>query len=102
MTSRSVLWLRDRPKLWIASCLIVAAAVGIPRVLSSRFVSERRVAHGLQRARAQLAAREFEQVRRELRGVLRLELVRRRAGALGEAAEPDRVEYVRGGQLDHD
>jgi len=73
MTSRSVLWLRDRPKLWIASCLIVAAAVGIPRVLSSRFVSERRVAHGLQRARAQLAAREFEQVRRELRGVLRLE-----------------------------
>jgi tetratricopeptide (TPR) repeat protein len=72
MTFRSIRFLRDRLTLrgWIALCLILAAAVGLPRFLSSRLMSQRRLASSLERARAHLAAREFDQGRRELRAAL--------------------------------
>src|SRR5204862_5539989 len=75
MTFRSIRFLRDRLKLrgWIALCLILAAAVGLPRFLSSRFMSERRLASSLERARTHLAARELDQARRELHEALGLE-----------------------------
>ena len=75
MTFRSIRFLRDRLKLrgWIALCLILAAAVGLPRFLSSRFMSERRLASRLERARTHLAARELDQARRELHEALGLE-----------------------------
>src|SRR5437899_2615203 len=58
---------------WIAVCLILAAAVGVPLVLSSRSISQRRAALSLKRAQAHLAAREFDQARSELRAALRLQ-----------------------------
>jgi len=75
MTFRSIRSLRDRLKLrgWIALSLILAAAVGLPRFLSSRFLSQRRLASSLERARTHLAAREFDQARRELHAALGLE-----------------------------
>jgi predicted Zn-dependent protease len=75
MTSRSIRFLRDRlkPRGWIALSLILAAAVGLPRFLSSRFMSQRRLAGTLERARTHLAAREFDKARRELRTALGLD-----------------------------
>src|SRR6266852_2265954 len=66
--SRATAFIRDRLKIrgWIALCLIVAAAVGLPRVFSSRFVSQRRAALSLTRAQAHLAGSE-------LRAALRLQ-----------------------------
>ncbi len=58
---------------WIASSLTLAAVVGLPRVLSSRFVSERRAALSLRRAQAHLASRELDEARDELRVALRLQ-----------------------------
>ena len=58
---------------WIALSLMVAAVVGLPRVLSSRFVSERRAALSLRRAQAHLASRELDEARDELRVALRLQ-----------------------------
>jgi len=75
MTFRLIRFLRDRLNLrgWIALCLILTAAVGLPWFLSSRFMSQRRLASSLERARKHLAAREFDQARRELRTALRME-----------------------------
>ena len=73
--SRATAFIRDRLKIrgWIALCLIVAAAVGLPRVFSSRFVSQRRAALSLTRAQAHLAAGELDRARSELRAALRLQ-----------------------------
>ena len=72
---RAIAFIRDRLKLrgWIALCLILAAAVGLPRVLSSGVVSERRAALSLKRAQRRLAAHNLEQARSELRDALRLQ-----------------------------
>jgi len=72
---RAIAFIRDRLKLrgWIALCLILATAVGLPRALSSRFVSQRRVALSLKRAQAHLVAHELDQARSELRAALRLQ-----------------------------
>src|SRR5713101_3972549 len=56
---RAILFIRAlKLRGWIALSLMVAAVVGLPRVLSSRFVSERRAALSLRRAQAHLASRE--------------------------------------------
>src|SRR6266850_2476074 len=73
--SRAIALIRDRLKTrgWIALCLIVAAAVALPQVVSSRFVSQRRAALGLKRAQARLAAGELDRARSELRFALWLQ-----------------------------
>ena len=73
--SRTIHFIRDRLKLrhWIGLCLILAAAIGLPRVLSSRFLSQHRAELSLKRAQAHLAAREFDQARNEFRAALRLQ-----------------------------
>jgi tetratricopeptide (TPR) repeat protein len=57
---------------WIAICVILGALVSAPGVLRSRFVTERRAAMSLKRARAHLAARELDEARRGYRAALRL------------------------------
>ncbi len=66
---------RRLPRLpfWIALCAIAAIALLLPQVWGSRFVTGRRAAHHLDRGRAHLASREFEQARAELRASLRLQ-----------------------------
>src|ERR1700694_2576001 len=73
--SRAISFIRDRLKLrgWLALFLILATVVGVPRVLSSRFLSQQRAALSLRRAQAHLAAREFDQARTEFRAALRLQ-----------------------------
>jgi len=73
--SRAIAFIRDRLKIrdWIALCLIVAAAVAVPQIVSSRFVSQRRAALSLKRAQARLAAGELDRARSELRFALRLQ-----------------------------
>jgi tetratricopeptide (TPR) repeat protein len=58
---------------WIALGAIVAAAIALPPLLTSRFVAERRAALAVQRARAHQASREFDRARTELRAALRLQ-----------------------------
>jgi tetratricopeptide (TPR) repeat protein len=65
---------RMRVRGWIALLILVAAAaVGLPSVLKSRFVSQRRAAFALKRAEAQRASRHFQQARTEFRAALQLE-----------------------------
>jgi tetratricopeptide (TPR) repeat protein len=58
---------------WIALCVIAAAALSLPKVWASSFVTQRRAAVHLKRARAELAANEFLQARAQLREALRLQ-----------------------------
>jgi tetratricopeptide (TPR) repeat protein len=60
-------------RAWVALCVLVAVLVSAPRVLSSRFVTERRAARSLKLAQAHLAAREFDQARSEFRAALRMQ-----------------------------
>ncbi len=66
---------RRLPRLpfWIALGAIAAVVLLLPQVWSSRFVTGRRAAHHLDRARAHLASRELEQARAELRASLALQ-----------------------------
>jgi tetratricopeptide (TPR) repeat protein len=58
---------------WVALCVLVAVLVSPPRVLGSRFVTERRAARSLKLAQAHLAAREFDKARSEFRATLRMQ-----------------------------
>jgi predicted Zn-dependent protease len=51
----------------------VAAVVWLPQVLPFRFMTERRAAFNLERARAHLASGEFDQARAKFRAALRLQ-----------------------------
>jgi len=66
---------RRLPRLpfWIALGPIAAIGLLLTQVWSSRFVTSRRAAHHLDRARAHLASRELEQARVELRTSLALQ-----------------------------
>jgi predicted Zn-dependent protease len=67
--------MHERLKLrgWIALCLIVATVILVSQVLPTRFITERRVASGLQRAQAHLASGESDRARAEFRAALRLQ-----------------------------
>lgn len=56
----------------IAIGVALAAVLAAPAALRSRFVTGRRAAMSLERARARLAARELDQARRDFRAALRL------------------------------
>src|ERR1700682_2352421 len=58
---------------WIALCVIAAAALSLPKVWASGYLTRRRAALHLKRARAELAANEFHQARAQLRAALRLQ-----------------------------
>ncbi len=61
-----------RLPIWIALCAIAAAALVLPQVWASRFVTEFRAAVHLHKAQSRLTSRDFVQGRAELRAALRL------------------------------
>src|SRR5229473_561801 len=71
---RSVPMRLGTPRLpvWIALCAIAAAALVLPQVWASRFVTEFRAAVHLHKAQSRIASRKFVQARAELRAALRL------------------------------
>lgn len=58
---------------WIAFCAIAAAALSLPKVWASGFVTARRAAFHLERARTELASSGFRRARAEFRAALRLQ-----------------------------
>src|SRR5438067_8056109 len=70
---RSGVLRRSRPGWWIALGILTVAGVCGPRVWRSRFVTERRAARELDRARQSLASRAFDRARARFRAALRLQ-----------------------------
>ena len=64
---------RLRLRGWVAVGVALAMLTSAPRALRSRFVTERRAAFSLKRAQAHVAARQFDDARRDFRAALLLQ-----------------------------